>query len=211
MFLKKKSKEIEEESDNDIFDEDEPRGSSADKDEGEDEDQPRGSSADEPRGSSADENEEDEAEGEEDPDEVPQQQSKRIAVKQELLSAEDNSEDVETDDLFEPEGELAIDVYQTDNNIVIQSAIAGVKSDEIDISVEDDIVTIRGVRKNPEQNDEKQYFHEECFWGPFSRQVFLPEEIDTQNVEASFKNGILTLRLPRIAGEKAKKVKLQKK
>jgi HSP20 family protein len=117
-------------------------------------------------------------------------------------------EEQEHEDWFELEGELAIDVYETDKDIVIQSAIAGVRSEELDISLENDVVTIKGVRKNPNQEEEKQYFHEECFWGPFSRQVFLPEEVDTKNVEASIKEGVLTLRLPKAERQKTRKVKI---
>jgi len=207
----RKNKDAEEALDNDLLDEpaESPEGIQAGP--------PQSSGAglggeDEDENDSEDKEEKNDNEEDEKPDEAPRQQSKKVTVKQERSSdKESDDEDTDTDDLFEPEGELAIDVYQTDSHIVIQSAIAGVKPDEIDISVENDIVTIRGMRKNPEQNEDKQYFHEECFWGPFSRQVFLPEEIDTQNVQASLKDGILTLRMPRIAGEKTKKIKLGKK
>jgi HSP20 family protein len=116
-----------------------------------------------------------------------------------------------SENLFGKEGELAIDVYQTDENIIIQSAIAGVRAEDLDVQIENDVVTIRGVRSNPSPGDEKEYFHEECFWGPFSRQVFLPEEIDVKNVEASMQEGIFTLRLPKMLREKSKKVKIAKK
>jgi len=208
MFRKNKNKETEEELENDLFDEKDENleDSSADEEKENKDEDTQDPPDEEDQDESDDENEDDE-----EPEEISQQQPKKILVKQTQSTDEDDSEDTDTDDLFEPEGELAIDVYQTDSDIVIQSAIAGVKSEEIDISVENDIVTIRGTRKNPEQNEDKQYFHEECFWGPFSRQIFLPEEIDTQNVQASLKDGILILRLPRIGGEKTKKVKLKKK
>jgi len=219
MFQRSKTKDTEEELDNDVVSEKEE---DLNKEDLKDPPAPTESSepADYPKDPSADGDDEDESdekddendEVEDEPEKTETHASKKIAVQQEPSSDEDSDvEDAEMDDLFEPEGELAIDVYQTDSDIVIQSAIAGVKPEEIDISVEDDIVTIRGIRKNPEQNEDKQYFHEECFWGPFSRQIFLPEEIDTKNVQASLKNGILTLRLPRTALEKTKKVKLKKK
>jgi HSP20 family molecular chaperone IbpA len=116
-----------------------------------------------------------------------------------------------TEDWFGKEGELAIDVYQTLEDIVIQSAIAGVKAEDLDIQIENDVVTIKGFRANPNETDEKEYFHEECFWGPFARQVFLPEEINPKNVEASMQEGIFTLRLPKIQQEQTKKVKIAKK
>jgi len=112
---------------------------------------------------------------------------------------------------FGKDGELAIDVYQTDQDIVIQTAVAGVRTEDLDIQIENDVVTIRGSRANPGEHEEKEYFHEECFWGAFSRQVFLSEEIDIKNVEASMKDGVLTIRLPKMHREQTKKVKIEKK
>ena len=119
-------------------------------------------------------------------------------------------EELKVDDWFEPEGELAIDVYSTEKDVVIQSVIAGVRPEEIDITVEDDVVTIKGNRRNPNETEEKHYLHEECYWGPFSRQVFLPEDIDVKNVAAIMKDGVLTLRLPKLHLEKTKQVKIEK-
>ena len=132
----------------------------------------------------------------------------KIAVEEQPSSSEP-IEELKVDDWFEPEGELAIDVYQTDKDIVVQTAVAGVRPEELDISVENDVVTLRGVRKNPAP-EEKHYLHQECFWGPFSRQVFLPEEVDLKNVEAQMKDGVLTLRLPKLNREQTKKVKISK-
>jgi len=134
----------------------------------------------------------------------------KIAIA-EQASSQEPIEELRVDDWFEPEGELAVDVYQTEKDVVIQSAIAGVRPEEIDVAVENDVVTIRGVRKNPETSEEKQYLHEECFWGPFSRQIFLPEEVDVKNVEAYMKDGVLTLRLPKMRREKTRKVQIEKK
>ena len=119
-------------------------------------------------------------------------------------------EELKVDDWFEPEGELAIDVYSTEKDVVIQSVIAGVRPEEIDITVENDVVTIKGNRRNPNETEEKHYLHEECYWGPFSRQVFLPEDIDVKNVTAIMKDGVLTLRLPKLHLEKTKQVKIEK-
>jgi len=107
---------------------------------------------------------------------------------------------------FEPEGQLAIDVYQTEFDIVIQAPIAGVKKEDLDISIENDVVTIRGNRQKPEEVEEKNYFSQECYWGPFSRQIILPVEGDPSRAEALMKEGILTLRIPRIEREKKRKI-----
>ena len=129
---------------------------------------------------------------------------------EEQPSSQEPIEELRVDDWFEPEGELAVDVYQTEKDIVIQSAIAGVRPEELDISVENDVVTIRGARKNSTVLETKEYLHEECFWGAFSRQIFLPEEVDVKNVEATMKDGVLTLRLPKLKNEKTKRVKIEK-
>jgi len=133
----------------------------------------------------------------------------KIAVEEQPSSSEP-IEELKVDDWFEPEGELAIDVYQTDKDIVVQTAVAGVRPEELDISVENDVVSLRGVRKNPNEQEKKHYLHQECFWGPFSRQVFLPEEVDLKNVEAQMRDGVLTLRLPKLNREQTKKVKISK-
>jgi len=103
------------------------------------------------------------------------------------------------------EGQLAIDVYQTENDLVIQSAIAGVKPENLDISMERDIITIKGSREKLfEENGD--YFIQECFWGPFSREVILPSEVDPQRAVAEMKNNILTIRIPKILREKKRKI-----
>lgn len=104
------------------------------------------------------------------------------------------------------EGQLAVDVYQTEDLLVIQSAIAGVKPDSIDISIEGDMVTIRGSREKPQEEEETNYFYQECFWGPFSRQIILSVEVDPSRTEASLKDGILTIRIPRIERDRKRKI-----
>ena len=118
-------------------------------------------------------------------------------------------EEPEESPWFEPEGELAVDVYQTNGEIVIQSTIAGVSSDDLDVNIENDVVTISGERRNPNEEEDKSYFYQECYWGPFSRQIILPEEIDTSRIEASMKDGVFTLRLPKLERQKVKRIKVR--
>ena len=106
---------------------------------------------------------------------------------------------------FETEGELAIDVYQTESELVIQSAIAGVKRENLDILIEGDLLTIKGRREKP-FNEGGDYFTQECYWGPFSREIILPVEVDPNRVEASMKEGILTIRIPKILRERKRKI-----
>jgi len=107
------------------------------------------------------------------------------------------------------EGQLTIDVYQTDNEIVIKSTIAGVKPEDLDVAINNDMVTIKGERKNEEVVNAENYYYQECYWGGFSRSVVLPVDILSEKSEASLKNGILTIRLPKADTTKIKKIQVR--
>ena len=109
----------------------------------------------------------------------------------------------------EPEGQLTIDVYQTPSGIVVESAVAGVKPEDIDINVTNDSITIRGERHKEKEVKDEDYFYQECYWGKFSRSVILPKEIDPEHATVSFKNGILTVNLPKVNRKKSKKLKVR--
>jgi HSP20 family protein len=116
-------------------------------------------------------------------------------------------------ELFIEEGQLAIDIYQTENKLIIQSAIAGVKEENLDITIEKDLIVIRGRREEPiiekKESEKKDYFIQECYWGPFSRKIILPVEINPDNVEASMKDGILIIKLTKILKEKKRKIEVK--
>ena len=109
----------------------------------------------------------------------------------------------------EPEGQLTIDVYQTPNEIVIESAVAGVRPEDLDINVTNDSVTIKGRRHREKKVADDDYFYRECYWGRFSRSVILPQEVDPDSAGVNFKNGILTIRLPKLNRKKAKRLKVE--
>jgi len=75
------------------------------------------------------------------------------------------------------EGQLAVDVFQTDNEIVVQSTIAGVKASDLDITIQNDMVSIKGERKKPMELPKENYFYQECYWGPFSDQLFCQKKL----------------------------------
>ena len=106
------------------------------------------------------------------------------------------------------EGQLTVDVYQTDTEIVIKSTIAGVSVDDVDISIANDMVTIKGKRTPDEEIADSDYYYQELHWGPFSRSIILPEDIDIEKTSASMKNGVLTIKLPKLAASRMKKVKI---
>jgi HSP20 family protein len=110
------------------------------------------------------------------------------------------------------EGELTIDAYETDKDFVIQSTIAGVSAKDIEISVEEDMLIIKGTREKPkETEEEKNYFQQECFWGAFSKKIILPEKINISQTKAVVKNGILTLHIPKTKKSIAQKVTIKDK
>lgn len=97
-------------------------------------------------------------------------------------------------------GQLAVDVYQTEDGFTIRAAIAGVAAEDIDISVNNDMVTIRGVRRIDDDVPSNAFLYQECYWGGFSRSIILPAPVDADAVTANLKNGILRVHLPKIAG-----------
>lgn len=107
------------------------------------------------------------------------------------------------------EGALNIDMYQTKDNVIIKSTIAGVRPDDIDITVANDMVTIKGSRSREEKIVQDDYFYQECYWGSFSRSVIVPIDIDSEQIEADLKDGILTVIIPKAAKAKTKKVKVK--
>ncbi len=115
----------------------------------------------------------------------------------------------EDDWMAEAEGQLAVDVYQTKENVVIKAPIAGVTPDKIDIEVAEDVVTIRGERVENREVDREHYYVQECYWGAFSRSVILPTSTIAEKAAASLKDGVLTVTIPKVAQDKVKKIKVK--
>ncbi len=107
------------------------------------------------------------------------------------------------------EGQLSIDVYETDKEIIIVSTIAGVKPEDLDISLHNDMLTIRGERKRSEDVKEDDYLYQECFWGYFSRSIILPTEVDTKKIDAVMENGVLTINLEKLKEDNNISVKIK--
>ncbi len=108
------------------------------------------------------------------------------------------------------EGQLAVDMYQTPHEVVIQAMIAGVKPEDMDVSITaKDMITIKGKRQKIREVEEENFYYKELYWGSFSRSLLLPQEIDVDRVEAGHKGGLLTVRLPKINRDKVQKVKIK--
>lgn len=114
-----------------------------------------------------------------------------------LVREEDRPAITEWLDYEEPEteGQLAIDVFQTDKKIIVKSTIAGVQPADLKISLHHDLLTIKGQRRLKEEIREENYLYRECYWGSFSRSIILPSEVDNKKVEAELENGVLTITL----------------
>lgn len=113
------------------------------------------------------------------------------------VETEEREPTEEAEPAAEDEGELTVDIYDKGDAIVIQSTVAGVKPEDLDVSITSDSVTIRGRRERHDEVREDNYYYKELFWGAFSRSVILPEEVDDTAAEASLKHGLLTVRLPK--------------
>jgi len=106
------------------------------------------------------------------------------------------------------EGQLSLDVYQTEGEVVIKSTVAGITAGDIDITITNDMLTVKGARSRDEEVRPEDYYYQECYWGPFSRSVILPADVEADLIKATLKNGILTIRLPKSEKIKTKKISI---
>lgn len=124
----------------------------------------------------------------------------------EFENEEHKVENIMTDEVG---GELSVDVYETAQNIIVKAIVAGVKKEDLDISLSRDMVSIKGSRVSESTIDEGDYFHKELYWGSFSRTILLPQEIDVDKAEAFEDKGLLTLKLPKV--DKGRQAKIRVK
>jgi HSP20 family protein len=109
----------------------------------------------------------------------------------------------------EEEGQLTVDVYQTPKEYVLKTMVAGVKPEDLDVSITRDSVTIRGHREEDRTVSNEDYFHRELYWGSFSRMITLPEEVDVEEAEAIEKYGLLVIRLPKLDKNRQTRLKVR--
>ena len=107
------------------------------------------------------------------------------------------------------EGELPVDMYQTNDAIIIKALVAGVSPADLDIAITRDMVTIRGVREEYQETNDDNYFHRELFWGSFTRTLVLPEEVVIDEAEAQEKHGLLEIRLPKLDKHRSTQLKVR--
>ncbi|MEM7816784.1 MAG: Hsp20/alpha crystallin family protein [Candidatus Aenigmatarchaeota archaeon] len=105
----------------------------------------------------------------------------------------------------------SLDISEDKNNLIIKVDVPGVKQDDIDISISGDVLTIKGERKKEEETKDKNYYRRERFYGVFSRSLTLPNYVDTNKVEANYKDGVLEIVLPKTESAKPKQIKVKVK
>lgn len=113
------------------------------------------------------------------------------------LKLENSEENLQAGSIFEQDGELVVDVFETGSEFVVLAAIAGVQIKDLDISLEKDMMVIKGQRGDPHETDDKKYFYQECYWGPFSRKIVLPQNVDIDKADAQMDKGVLTIKIPK--------------
>ncbi len=119
---------------------------------------------------------------------------------------------VETEESWEEEepmpGQLAVDVYETTEKLVIKARTAGVNKSDLDVSISDGILTISGTLSSGDDSDAIQWHMQECYWGEFNRTLALPVQVKEDEVEAVLKDGVLTISFTKVKQEQARKIEI---
>jgi len=152
-----------------------------------------------------------EEEAVEPPQPVSQQPRARLVVSQAKTRPKPQAAKKEEDWLAaqEEEGQLTVDVYQTGDDIVVQSTVAGVRPDDVDVQITRDMLTIRGKREQAREVAGEDYYYQELYWGSFSRSIMLPHEVDVDEAEATLKNGLLTIKLPKLDKNRTERLRVK--
>ena len=142
-------------------------------------------------------------------EQVPIKHARRASDMPALPKNKQHVAHIEEDEMEMEEGELSVDVYQTPNEIIIEAMVAGVKPEDLHLSITRDMVTIKGRRDGNTQVTHDDYFYKELYWGAFTRTILLPHEVEIEEAEAVEKHGLLIIRLPKV--DKARQTKLKVK
>lgn len=128
------------------------------------------------------------------------------------LTTSDSAASVVADDTAEPDdafpGQLAVDVYETEEKLVVKARTAGVNKEELDVSISDGILTISGTLSSGDDTGAINWHVQECYWGEFSRTLALPVAVKEDEVEAVLKDGVLTISFSKVKQEQAKKIQV---
>jgi HSP20 family protein len=105
-------------------------------------------------------------------------------------------------------GQLAVDVYETRERLVVKARTAGVNKSDLDVSISDNTLTIRGTLSAGTEDNVENYFLQECYWGEFSRSIALPVPVKEEDIEASLKDGVLTISFGKVKQDTVKKIQV---
>lgn len=105
-------------------------------------------------------------------------------------------------------GQLAVDVYETKEKLVVKARTAGVNKNELDVSISDNTLSIRGTLSAGNEDDVENYFVQECYWGEFSRSIALPVPVKEEDIEAVLKDGVLTISFSKVKQDTVKKIQV---
>lgn len=105
-------------------------------------------------------------------------------------------------------GQLAVDVYETEEELVIKARTAGVNKDDLDVSISEGILTISGTLSSGDDSEANNWHIQECYWGEFSRTLALPLAVKEDEAKAALKDGVLTISFPKVVQEQAKKIQI---
>lgn len=122
-----------------------------------------------------------------------------------------NAATAETDDWDEDDsvpGQLAVDVYETKERLVVKGRVAGVNKSDLDVSIADNTLSIRGTLSAGNEDDVENYFVQECYWGEFSRSIALPVPVKEDEIEAVLKDGVLTISFTKVKQDSVKKIQI---
>jgi len=125
-----------------------------------------------------------------------------------IFNKDNNFDQVQSKEPQDYEGQLAIDVYQTPEAVIVEAPLAGVKPEDLSISITDDILTVEGQRKREFNLREEEFLVQECYWGSFSRSYILPIPVDPDRTRASIKNGILRVILSKQEKSKTRQIRV---
>lgn len=129
------------------------------------------------------------------------------------VQQQDDSAAVQADDNWDEEeampGQLAVDVYETDERLVVKARTAGVNKSDLDVSISDGILTISGTLSSGDDSEATQWHIQECYWGEFSRTLALPVPVKEDEIEAVLKDGVLTISFGKVKQEQARKIEIQ--
>lgn len=118
-------------------------------------------------------------------------------------------EEWDEDEALEAPGQLAVDVYETKEKLIVKARTAGVNKHDLDVSIADNTLSVRGTLSAGSEEGVENYFVQECYWGEFSRSIALPVPVKEDEIEAVLKDGVLTISFTKLKQDTVKKITIQ--